>query len=309
MNSAKESLGNLFFLFLTAISAFSIILIALGIFFVLLKEAYPAIEKFGVIKFLLSSKWDPVRGLFGAAPALVGTLITSFLALLIAIPVALGIAIFITEVAPESIKGIISIGVELLAAIPSIIYGMWGLFTLAPIMAKYIEPALKKLLGPIPLIGMLFQGTPLGIDLFTASVILSIMIVPFTASVARDAFNLTPSVLKESAYAIGATRWEVVKDVVFPYCKLGIMGGIGLSLGRALGETMAVAFVLGNINKFPHSLFDATTTVTVKLANEFTEADTDLHLASLFYLALFLFVMSFVILALAKVFILRAKEK
>ncbi len=309
MSSSRGNLGNLFFLFITAISAFSVIAIALGIFLVLFKESYPAIEKFGVFKFLLSSKWDPVKGIFGAAPSLVGTLITSFLALLIAIPVALGIAIFITEVAPEKLKGIISIGVELLAAIPSIIYGMWGLFTLAPIMAKYIEPALKKIFSPIPIIGLLFKGTPLGIDLFTASVILSIMIVPFTASVARDAFNLTPSVLKESAYAIGATRWEVVKDVVFPYCKLGIMGGIGLSLGRALGETMAVAFVLGNVNRFPHSLFDATTTVTVKLANEFTEADTDLHLASLFYLALFLFVMSFVILALAKVFILRAKEK
>ncbi len=309
MRSARGNIANFFFLCLTAISAFLVIAIALGIFLVLFKESYPAIEKFGVIKFLLSSKWDPVKGVFGAAPSLVGTLITSFLAILIAIPVALGIAIFITEIAPENLKGIISIAVELLAAIPSIIYGMWGLFTLAPIMAKYIEPALKKLFSPIPVIGLLFQGTPLGIDLLTASVILSIMIVPFTASVARDAFNLTPSVLKESAYAIGATRWEVVKDVVFPYCKLGIMGGVGLSLGRALGETMAVAFVLGNINRFPHSLFDATTTVTVKLANEFTEADTDLHLASLFYLALFLFVMSFVILALAKIFILRAKER
>ncbi|MFN4197265.1 MAG: phosphate ABC transporter permease subunit PstC, partial [Caldimicrobium sp.] len=256
-----------------------------------------------------SSTWDPVKEVFGGAVPLVGTLLTSLLALLIAVPVALGIAIFITEIAPKKLGEIVGMAIELLAAIPSIIYGMWGLFTLAPINAKYVEPFFQKLFGPIPYIGKLFTGTPLGIDLFTASLILSIMIIPFTASVARDAFKVVPPVLKESAYGMGATKWEVIKDIVMPYCKLGIFGGVGLSLGRALGETMAVAFVLGNLNQFPSSLFSATATVTVKLANEFTEADKDIHLASLFYLALLLFIMSFTILAIAKYFIYKTKTK
>jgi len=309
MHLIKEKVINFSFFIITTICAFSSIIICLSIFIILFKEAFPAIKQFGVINFLLSTQWDPVKEVFGAAPALVGTLLTSFLAILIAVPVALGIAIFVTEIAPKKLKDIIAIAIELLAAIPSIIYGMWGLFTLAPIMAKYIEPTLQKIFSPIPVINLLFQGTPLGIDLLTASLVLSIMIIPFTASIARESFELTPPVLKESAYSLGATRWEVVKDIVFPYCKLGVIGGIGLSLGRALGETMAVAFVLGNINRFPQSLFDATTTVTVKLANEFTEADKDIHLASLFYLALFLFVMSFVILSLAKIFVLKVKER
>jgi phosphate transport system permease protein len=186
---------------------------------------------------------------------------------------------------------------------------MWGLFTLAPIMSKYVEPALQSTVGKLPLVGILFQGNPMGIDLLTASVILAIMIIPFTASIARDAFNLTPSVVKESAYAIGATKWEVVKNVVLPYSKLGVFGGAALSLGRALGETMAVAFVLGNNHKIATSLLDAASTITVSLANEFTEADSDLYLSSLYYLALVLFVMSFIILAIAKFFLLRAEKK
>ncbi|WP_068861665.1 phosphate ABC transporter permease subunit PstC, partial [Thermodesulfovibrio sp. N1] len=207
------------------------------------------------------------------------------------------------------LKGIIGTAIELLAAIPSIIYGMWGLFTLAPIMSQNIEPFLQKTVGQLPLIGKLFEGTPLGVDLFTASIILSIMIIPFTASIARDSFNLTPSVLKESAYAMGATKWEVVKDVVMPYSKLGVLGGVGLSLGRALGETMAVAFVLGNLNQIPKSLFEAAATVTVKLANEFTEADKDIYLSSLYYLAFLLFIMSFAILAIAKMFLVKAEKR
>jgi phosphate transport system permease protein len=186
---------------------------------------------------------------------------------------------------------------------------MWGLFTLAPIMADYIEPALQKSVGRLPLIGILFEGTPMGIDLLTASVILSIMIIPFTASIARDAFNLTPQVMKESAYAIGATRWEVLKNVVIPYSKLGIFGGVILSLGRALGETMAIAFVLGNNHQITSSLFDAATTITVTLANEFTEADTDIYLSSLFYLALILLVFSFITLAISKLFLLKAERR
>ena len=196
----------------------------------------------------------------------------------------------------------------MLAAIPSIIYGMWGLFTLAPIMQEYIEPFLQKTLGHIPLIGMLFSGDIMGVSMFTASVVLGIMIIPFIASVSRDALNLTPNIMKESAYAVGATKWEVIKDVMIPYSKLGIYGGIVLALGRALGETMAVAFVIGHNPQINISLFQPATTITVTLANEFTEADTDLYLSSLFYLALILFVLSFVILAIAKYFLIKAER-
>jgi len=309
MAKQKGKVTDFLFLSITAITAFSIIVIVSGIFLVLFKESLPAMNRFGFEGFIFSTDWDPVQESFGAAPALIGTIITSFLALLVAVPVAIGIAIFITEIAPSFLKGIIGTAIELLAAIPSIIYGMWGLFTLAPIMASDVEPFLQKTLGKFPFLDKLFEGTPLGVDLLTASIILSIMIIPFTASIARDSFNLTPSVLKESAYAIGATKWEVVKDVILPYSKLGVLGGVGLSLGRALGETMAVAFVLGNLNSIPKSLFDAAATVTVKLANEFTEADKDIYLSALYYLAFLLFIMSFTILALAKVFLMRVEKK
>jgi len=299
----KDSLFNFSVFLLTALSAFFVIFLVAGIFLVLLKESFPAISRFGFFGFIFSSAWDPVKEVFGGAVPLVGTLLTSFLALIQAVPIALGIAIFVTEIAPKQVGELVGQAIELLAAIPSIIYGMWGLFTLAPIMAKYVEPAFQRAFGDLPLIGKLFSGTPLGIDLFTASVILSIMIIPFTAAVARDAFLVVPPVLKESAYGIGATKWEVIKDVMFPYCKLSILGGIGLSLGRALGETMAVAFVLGNLNQFPSSLFSATATVTVKLANEFTEADKDIHLSALFYLALLLFLLSLFLIGLSKYFI------
>jgi phosphate transport system permease protein len=297
------------FLSLTAVASFTVIIFIIGIITVLLQESSLAIGKFGLIEFLTSTAWNPVTGMFGAATTIYGTFLTTGLALLFAIPTAIGIAIFVTEIAPNFLKGPIGIAIELLAAIPSIIYGMWGLFALAPIMSKYIEPALQNTIGQLPLVGILFKGTPMGIDLLTASVILAIMIIPFTASIARDSFNLTPSVVKESAYAIGATQWEVVKNVVLPYSKLGVFGGVALSLGRALGETMAVAFVLGNNHKIATSLLDAASTITVSLANEFTEADSDLYLSSLFYLALILFAMSFIILAISKFFLLKAERK
>ncbi|WP_353686250.1 phosphate ABC transporter permease subunit PstC [Thermodesulfovibrio sp. 3462-1] len=309
MSIQKSKITDFIFLMITAFTAFSIIIITTGIFLVLFKESLPAMNKFGVEEFIFSTQWDPVQEVFGALPALTGTLITACLALLLATPIAIGIAIFITEIAPAFLKNIIGTSIELLAAIPSIIYGMWGLFTLAPIMSQNIEPFFQSTIGKVPLIGKLFEGTPLGVDLFTASIILSIMIIPFTASIARDSFNLTPAVLKESAYAMGATKWEVVKDVVMPYSKLGVLGGVGLSLGRALGETMAVAFVLGNLNQIPKSLFEAAATVTVKLANEFTEADKDIYLSSLYYLAFLLFIMSFAILAIAKIFLVRAEKR
>jgi len=307
--SKNKNTIDLIFSFVTGIASISVILITAGIFYVLFTESSLSIEKFGFFKFIASTDWDPVRESFGAAAALYGTLITTLFALMIAIPVAVGIAIFVTEVAPNFLKGPVGIAIELLAAIPSIIYGMWGLFTLAPIMANHIEPFLQKTIGKLPFVGILFEGTPLGVDLLTASMILGIMIIPFTASISRDAFNLTPSVVKESAYAIGATKWEVVKNVVLPYSKLGVFGGVAISLGRALGETMAVAFVLGNNNQITTSLLDAAATVTVKLANEFTEADKDVYLSSLFYLALLLFVMSFIVLAVAKFLILKAERR
>lgn len=307
--SPKKNLPELLFFSLTAVASSTVIIFIIGIIAVLLKESSLAIEKFGLIGFLTSTAWNPVTGMFGAATAIYGTFLTTGLALLFAIPTAIGIAIFVTEIAPNFLKGPIGVAIELLAAIPSIIYGMWGLFTLAPIMSKYIEPALQSSIGKLPLVGILFEGTPMGIDVLTASVILAIMIIPFTASIARDSFNLTPSVVKESAYAIGATKWEVVKNVVLPYSKLGVFGGVALSLGRALGETMAVAFVLGNSHKIATSLLDSASTITVSLANEFTEADSDIYLSSLYYLALVLFVMSFIILAIAKFFLLKAERK
>jgi len=305
----KKNAVDFSFSLVTALASLTVVLLVLGIFGVLLRESFLSISKFGVAHFLTSTDWNPVKESFGAATTIYGTVITTLLALLIAVPTAIGIAIFVTEIAPNFLKGPIGVAIELLAAIPSIIYGMWGLFTLAPLMSRYIEPALQKSVGKLPVLGGLFQGTPMGIDIFTASVILSIMIIPFTASISRDAFNLTPAVVKESAYAIGTTKWEVVKDVILPYSKLGVFGGIALSLGRALGETMAVAFVLGNKHHIATSLFDAAATITVTLANEFTEADSNIYLSSLFYLALVLFVLSFIVLAIAKFFLLKAERR
>ncbi len=307
--AAKKNPVDRIFSSITAVASFSVIILILAILFELIHESSLSIGKFGIWKFLSSTDWDPVRESFGALTNIYGTAVTTFLSLLMAIPIAIGIAIFITEISPAFLKGPIGGAIELLAAIPSIIYGMWGLFTLSPIMSNYIEPFLKKIFANVPLIGILFQGTPMGIDIITASVILSIMIIPFTASMSRDSFNLTPAVVKESAYALGATKWEVVKNIVLPYSKLGVFGGIVLSLGRALGETMAVAFVLGNNHRIAKSLFDAAATITVTLANEFTEADTDVYLSSLYYLALVLFVMSFITLAVAKFLLLRAERR
>lgn len=307
--SIRKNPVDLLVMALTGAAAFAVVALVVAIFASLYLESNLAMEKFGILDFVFSTDWNPVTEEFGALTSLFGTAFTTVLSLLFAIPVALGIAIFITEIAPGFLKGPMGTAIELLAAIPSIIYGMWGLFTLAPIMANYIEPALQRAFGDVPLVGVLFEGTPMGIDILTASLVLGIMIIPFTASISRDAFDLTPPLVKESAYAMGATKWEVVKDVVLPYSKLGVFGGAVLSMGRALGETMAVAFVLGNNHRITASLFDAAATVTVTLANEFTEADTDMYLSSLFYLALLLFVLSFATLAVAKLFLLRARRQ
>ncbi len=272
--------------------------------FVLLRESLPAIEKFGILRFLTGTTWDPVAEVFSALPALVGTLLVTFLASAIALPVSVGIAVFIAELSPRSLKPVFSTAVELLGAIPSIIYGMWGLFVIAPLMAEHVEPFLQETLGALPLVGGLFEGVPTGVDALTASFVLSIMIIPFMSAIVKDSFEMTPTLLKEAGYGLGATKWEVVKDVVVPYALPGIVGGMILSVGRALGETMAVAFLTGNVHQIPTSLLEPLTTITVAIANEFTEADSDLYLSSLYYLALILFLLSFGLLMFAKFVIL-----
>ncbi len=276
---------------------------------ILLYEARLAIEEFGFIRFVTSTNWDPVQEDFGAAPMIFGTVVSTILSMLIAAPVAIGIAIFITELAPSWLKPIVSTAVELLAAIPSIIYGLWGFFILAPIMATKVEPWLQDKLGDVPLIGKLFQGTPTGIDVLTTSLVLSIMIIPFMAAVVRDAFNMVPPIMKESAYGLGATKWEVIRQVVIPYTASGIAGGLILSAGRALGETMAVTFLAGNRPEIPKSLLDPFTTITVALANQFTEADTDLYLSALYYVGLLLYLVSFTMLGIAKFMVLRLEKR
>ena len=288
------------FLTLTVIASIITVSIVVAMFVVLLVASLDAIKHFGVFHFIFSQTWNPPRHIFGGASSIYGTVMTTVIALLFAVPTSLGIAIFITEICPGSLKGIFSYSVELLATIPSIIYGMWGLFSLAPVMRNYIEPILQKIFLPIPGLRILFEGTPLGIDLLTAGLVLSIMIIPFIASIARDNFELTPKELSESAYAMGATKWEVIKDVIIPYSKVGLLGGIIIATGRALGETMAVAFVLGNDHSIHLSLIKSSTTIAVTLANEFTEADFDLYISSLFYLAFILLFLSFFLLSVAK---------
>jgi len=285
------------------------LLFPLIVVLVLFKESKLAIDTFGLVKFLTNSNWDPVAEDFGGLTMVVGTLASTFLAMLIATPVSIGIAIFITELAPKWLKPIISTAVELLAAIPSIIYGMWGFLVLAPVMGDKVEPWLQDKLGNLPIIGQLFSGTPTGIDVLTTSLVLSIMIIPFMAAVVRDSFNMVPAIMKESAYGLGATQWEVIRHVVIPYTASGIAGGLILATGRALGETMAVTFVAGNNPQIPKSLFDSFTTITVALANQFTEADTDIYLSSLYLLALLLFLVSFILLAIAKYMILRLEKR
>jgi len=283
------------FQFLTRFSGSFILILLLIMLASLTWEAWPAIKKFG-LRFLISTEWDPVLGNFGALTTILGTLISTALAMLIAVPLAIGVAIFLTELAPQPLRPILGTAIELLAAIPSIIYGMWGLFTLAPVLSEYIQPWMTEHLGFIPL----FDGPPMGVGMFTAGLVLSIMILPFMASVIRDCFLMTPQVLKESAYGLGATTWEVIKDVVLPYGKRGVIGGLFLGLGRALGETMAVTFVIGNAHELSWSLFDPANTIASTLANEFTEASDPIYLAALIELALVLFLITFVILGLAE---------
>jgi phosphate transport system permease protein len=263
--------------------------------------AWPAISKYG-LGFLTSKVWDPVQLEFGGLVMIYGTIATSIIALVIAVPVSFGIALFLTELAPAWLKRPLGTAIELLAAIPSIVYGMWGLLVFSPILAKYVQVPLQTVFEGVPVLGALVTGPPVGIGLLSAGIILAIMIIPFIASVMRDVFDVTPPLLKESAYALGATTWEVVSKVVLPYTKGGVVGGIMLGLGRALGETMAVTFVIGNFNQLDSvSLFQAANSITSALANEFAEAAQGLHQAALIYLGLILFFITFVVLLLSKV--------
>lgn len=271
-------------------------------------SAWPAISKYG-LGFLASTTWDPVKEDFGGLVMIYGTLMTSLIALLIAVPVSFGIALFLTEMSPAWLKRPLGTAIELLAAVPSIVYGMWGLLVFSPILSTYVQQPLQALFSGVPYVGALFSGPPVGIGILSAGIILAIMIIPFIAAVMRDVFEVTPPMLKESAYALGGTTWEVVSQVVLPYTKAGVIGGIMLGLGRAIGETMAVTFVIGNFNQLDSlSLFQAANSITSALANEFAEAGEGLHQAALMYLGLVLFFITFVVLALSKVLLSQLKK-
>ncbi len=296
--------GDVLFEYLTRGFAVLVLGTLLAIMVSLLVTSLPSIRAFG-FGFLLSDEWDPVRDQFGALVPIYGTLVSSLIAMLIALPISFGIAIFLTEMSPAWLKRPLGTAIELLAAIPSIIYGMWGLFVFTPVFSRTVEPLLIAVLGPIPGVGALFQGPPMGIGMLTAGIILAIMVIPFISSVMRDVFELVPAVLKESAYGLGATTWEVVWKVVLPYTRTGVVGGVMLGLGRALGETMAVTFVIGNAQRLSPSLLAPGNSIASSLANEFAEAVGDLYTSSLIELGLILFLITTVVLAIAKLMLLR----
>ncbi|MDR2506914.1 MAG: phosphate ABC transporter permease subunit PstC [Candidatus Accumulibacter sp.] len=302
------SFGDRIFALLVKSAAFISSLLLLGILAALLAGAWPAIKEFG-LAFLWSVEWDPVGQRYGGLAMIYGTVSTSLIALFLAVPLSFGIAFFLTELAPRWLKVPLGTAVELLAAIPSIVYGMWGLLIFGPFLARYAQQPLQALFGETAFLGTFFSGPPVGIGILSAGIILAVMITPFIASVMRDVFEITPPMLKESAYGLGATRWEVMRNVVLPYTKPGVIGGVMLGLGRALGETMAVTFVIGNMNQLKNlSLFQPANSITSALANEFAEAASGLHQASLFYLGLILFGITFVVLASSKLMLMKLKR-
>jgi phosphate transport system permease protein len=302
-----QRIQDFLFYAVTQLFALSVLIALMGILVSLVINAWPALSTFGP-GFFFSQEWDVVNGQFGGLIAIYGTVVTSVIALLIAVPLSFGIAVFLTELCPGPLRRPLGTAIELLAAVPSIIYGMFGLFIFAPLFAEYIQPVLAGTLGKIPGLGILFSGAFNGIGVLCAGLILAMMILPFIASVMRDVFEIVPPVLKESAYGIGCTTWEVVRNVVLPYTKAGVIGGIMLGLGRALGETMAVTFVIGNAHRLSASLFSPGTSIASTLANEFGEAEAGNHLSSLFALGLALFIITFVVLACAK-WMLSSMEK
>ncbi len=302
----KQRIQDFLFHKVTMLFAIFVLVALAAIMISLLISAWPAFHKFG-ISFIWTEEWDIINEDFGAAIAIYGTLISSFIALLIAVPLAFGIALFLTEMCPVWLRRPLGTAIELLAAVPSIIYGMFGLFIFAPLFAEYGQPALQSTLGQMPLIGPLFGGAMNGIGLLAAGIILAFMVLPFIAAVMRDVFEIVPPILRESAYGLGCTTWEVVRYIVLPYTQKGVVGGIMLGLGRALGETMAVTFVIGNSQRISESLFAPGTSIASTLANEFGEAD-EFHLSTLFALGFLLFIITFVVLAAAKVMILRTER-
>jgi phosphate transport system permease protein len=302
----KQRIQDFLFHKVTMLFAVLVLVALAGILVSLMISAWPAFQKFG-IQFIWTNEWDIINENFGAAIAIYGTLISSVIALLIAVPLAFGIALFLTEMCPLWLRRPLGTAIELLAAVPSIIYGMFGLFIFAPLFADYGQPALQSTLGQMPLIGPLFGGAMNGIGLLAAGIILAFMVLPFIAAVMRDVFEIVPPILRESAYGLGCTTWEVVRYIVLPYTQKGVIGGIMLGLGRALGETMAVTFVIGNSQRIRESLFAPGTSIASTLANEFGEAD-DFHLSTLFALGFLLFVITFVVLAIAKIMIMRSEK-
>jgi len=303
MKQNQNALMDALFKSLTRLFAFLVFILLAAIMVSLIYGSRETLSKYG-LSFLWTNDWDPVQQNFGAVVPMIGTLLTSFIALVIAVPVSFGIAIFLTELSPTWLRRPLGTAIEMLAAIPSIIYGMWGLFVFVPIFQEYVQPGMIATLGSLPLIGGLFAGPPFGIGIFTAGLILSIMIIPFIAAVMRDVFELVPPMLKESAYGLGSTTWEVMWRVVLPFTKSGVIGGIMLGLGRALGETMAVTFVIGNAFQRPESLFSPSNSIASALANEFNEAG-GLQKSALLELGLILFLITTVVLAFSKVLLLR----
>jgi phosphate transport system permease protein len=293
---------------LTHALALGVLLLLGGVILALFIGAWPALQTFGP-NFLIDQHWNPVTERFGALAPIYGTIVTSFIAMLIAVPVGLLIAFFLTELCPPWLRRPIGIAIELLAGIPSIIYGIWGLFVFAPFLQQTVQPALITVFGNVPLLSQLFAGPPYGIGMLTAGLILAIMVLPFITSISRDVFEAVPQVLKESAYGIGCTTWEVFRSVVVPYARVGVIGGVMLGLGRALGETMAVTFVIGNAHRISASILAPGTTISATIANEFTEAVGDLYTSSLVALGLILFAITLVVLAIARYLLLQLERK
>ena len=306
MIAKKQRLQDFFFHRVTQGFSLLVLVALLGIIISLFINAWPTFQKFG-LQFIWRVEWDIIKQDFGAAIAVVGTVASAAIAMVLAVPLAFGIAVFLTETCPAWLRRPLGTSIELLAAVPSILYGMFGLFVFAPLFADFIQVPVKAVLGGMPLIGFLFGGATNGMGILAAGIVLAFMVLPFVAAVMRDVFEITPAILRESAYGLGCTTWEVVRRVVLPYTQKGVIGGVMLGLGRALGETMAVTFVIGNANRMPSSLFSPGTSIASVLANEFGEAE-GLHFSTLFALGFLLFVITFIVLAAAKAMINRAEK-
>jgi phosphate transport system permease protein len=304
----KLRIGDIIFHQITKISALFVLVVLGGVIVSLFLGALPAFQEFG-FSFITAQSWNPVTEKFGALAPIYGTIITSVIAMLIAVPLGLMIAMFLTELCPMWLRRPIGIAIELLAGIPSIIYGIWGLFVFAPFLQAHVQPGVIAAFENVPLLSTLFEGPPFGIGMLTASLILAIMVLPFITSISRDVFDAVPPVLKEAAYGLGWTQWEVWRYVVLPFTRIGVIGGVMLGLGRALGETMAVTFVIGNAHKISSSLLAPGTTISATIANEFTEAVGDLYTSSLIALGLILFVITFIVLAIARYLLLRIERR